>query len=482
MNAIHCSTLSSAPLFTPPPPLFTHMCGALCSHMCASGHWRIKPLAPAVCKVTYCGQAEVGGKIPRAILNTQIRSTLTGLNLTVDKFERKNIEVDAEMRGSFPTPPLLSLLAEDQISIINSCQALESSSSPSSSSSSWERLKSPSPFVVMYMQHATPLKGTRSAALGLAKADVDCGAREALAWYFQYCSRLRSKGSLEDGDPARLIVRERVPHDVVFTTIKKMPFPLFNREFVDREICATDNNGDFILACEPTDDGVDYGSSMITVRGLSQAFLRFSPIAASHGGQTHVAFYQYLDVGGVVPVSIVNKNIPSALAGLIRLRVVFQRDEEIDSTERSSLAAIFDKEQSYSEEENKHLKYVTSKIGTRQWEDFEELESFDDYVRMGKIYINGESSGVGRASTVVDASVGECAAWENAKYSREKAAIKHQAGRGESTLSERNGHTSIYRTVINFDIPGLKPREFVQVRATHTHTHTPGPHVISPLF
>ena len=54
------------------------------------------------------------------------------------------------------------------------------------------------------------------------------------------------------------------------------------------------------------------------------------------------------------------------------------------------------------------------KLGMLEWEHFEELESPEHLVKMGKIFVKNESSAIIRGSVTVDASVDasveECAA------------------------------------------------------------------------
>ena len=53
----------------------------------------------------------------------------------------------------------------------------------------------------MFMKYKQPKKGERSSvALGKAECTVDCSAKEALAWWFDYCSRERQRSSDEDGN------------------------------------------------------------------------------------------------------------------------------------------------------------------------------------------------------------------------------------------------------------------------------------------
>ena len=79
--------------------------------------------------------------------------------------------------------------------------------------------------------------------LGKAESSLDCSAKTALSWYFGICSRERMRVSLEQGHPARLILEETTPHDFKWVTVKRMPFPLTNREFVNRQLCYAQENG-----------------------------------------------------------------------------------------------------------------------------------------------------------------------------------------------------------------------------------------------
>jgi hypothetical protein len=68
-----------------------------------------------------------------------------------------------------------------------------------------------------------------SIGLGKSQGLVDCPAKEALAWWSMPTGRENMRICKENGDPARLILTEHTPHDVEYTVIKKMPFPLYNR-------------------------------------------------------------------------------------------------------------------------------------------------------------------------------------------------------------------------------------------------------------
>jgi len=119
----------------------------------------------SVCQVTYLVQAQVGGSLPRALLNTRIKSTLSLVHSMQDKFERKGKVVDAEMRSAFPLPPPLAELNDKQKLVVKSCRYLEGEEG-----GEWEPLPSSFPFVDMWCNHTPAKKGERSIALGKAIA------------------------------------------------------------------------------------------------------------------------------------------------------------------------------------------------------------------------------------------------------------------------------------------------------------------------
>ena len=85
------------------------------------------------------------------------------------------------------------------------------------------------------------------------------------------------KNSIEEANPALLCLGESRSHCHFPASIKKMPFPLNNREFVIRRVCAIDANGDTPLASASIEQTVDYGAKLKAVRGVLMSLTRFSP-------------------------------------------------------------------------------------------------------------------------------------------------------------------------------------------------------------
>ena len=413
------------------------------------GFYHFKALAPSVCQVTYLLQVKLGGSIPKAIMASRTKRVLGAVQEMQDKFERKGAVVDAEMRSAFPPPPPLAELNIEQKLVVESCRYLESEEG-----GEWEPLPSSSPFIDMWRKHTPAKKGERSVAIGKGTAVIDCPARDAAQFMFSYTSRERMRIDSEEGNPARLRQRANSAHDQVFATVKKMPFPLNNREFVARQLCTGDANGDLLVTIVPLDEVIDYGLKHRTVRGVSRALMRFTPFGES---QCQVTYIQYLDANGRIPTFVVESKIPEALGAVGELRDEFQRDDEIDKLERDQLAKVIKEEpQTYTAEEDILINKVHAKLGMLEWGHFEELESPDHLVNMCKISIEG--GGVGRASVAVDASIEECAAWEIAKMNREQA---KDAGSLERSFTKTNDHHGVYHVVYDFKIPGFQQREFL---------------------
>ena len=112
----------------------------------------------------------------------------------------------------------------------------------------WSEIKSKYRDVDMSMRYFPPKEGERSVATGRADGIIDCSAEKAAAYFFDYCSRLRMRISLEEGNPARLIVEDNAAlNEATVATVKSMPFLLNDREFVVKYVWKADSSLLFIL-------------------------------------------------------------------------------------------------------------------------------------------------------------------------------------------------------------------------------------------
>ena len=244
------------------------------------GTWRLKPIAPNVCRATLIQQGSVGGIIPQWVLNMTLKSTLSFAGDIRVRSLRNGHLVDAEVRATFPFPPRLDELDEEQTLIVARCVALEPRGQLSRIA--WTPIRSSSPFVKMLARLPAKKKGERQLAIGHASTTLDCSPLNALAWWFDFTSRMRAKISVAEGNPARLVWTTNGPHDNVAATIKRAPFPLRRREFVARQLCAVDD-GVLSWFTSSVDETVDYGEKKFTsrkraVRAFTTSLARFKPV------------------------------------------------------------------------------------------------------------------------------------------------------------------------------------------------------------
>lgn len=282
--------------------------------------------------------------------------------MTQEKYERSGKDVDAELRRAFPKPRF-GEFQEDQERVVARCQGLEASSNTDEAEESpWVKLDSQS-LTGLWMRHTPAKVGERSIATGKAMCVLDTSAFSAATTYFMALSRLNMRLSASLGHPARLLVSQVSAHDFTWATIKKAPFPFRtsnttrephppqtltspfrslrshtdDRELVARQVFLKDAAGSFVVAFEPPMEAivVDYGKNMRAVRGRATGYIKFTPAG---NAQCKLELYQRVDLGGRIPAWVVNRDFKQALVPAMNLRDLFQRDDEIDASDRGALA------------------------------------------------------------------------------------------------------------------------------------------------
>lgn len=190
----------------------------------------------------------------------------------------------------------------------------------------------------MWIKYNPPKKGERQVATGKATGILDCSAEEGAAWAMDYCSNERMRiNTVEGEDLARLELRNRArENEMALATVKNMPFPLNNREFVARQFWKTEE-GKVWLAVESIDDEVDYGVKLKMTRGLIRSIWLLEDLPVRGGAkQCKLTLIQQLDAGGFVPAWVVNKKIPEGLNTVQEAIEEFRQDEKIDAAEVSN--------------------------------------------------------------------------------------------------------------------------------------------------
>jgi hypothetical protein len=430
-----------------------------------TGVYNITELAPNICRMTRIQTVDAKGyiKLPTALEDIYTKSTMKEANRLQEKFRRNGKEVDSEVRGALVERMREGVeLEEDQKKVFGELEELFGGEREGE----WRPLESPCEGVKMEIKYKQQEKGDeRSVALGKAQGVADCSAEEAAAYYFEYCSRDRNAISRDAGNPARLEIKEgeEMINEKAFATVKTMPLLLHNREFVFKHVWKRNQDGSIIVACCSVDKDVDYGGNVgELVRGITKALFIASNIKSTGDmQQCKIQLLQFADAGGHIPVTLINKKIPLGLKALYDVSDALKKDEMIDKAALASLANIIKNEpQDYTDEEKVAIrkgKEFYEKC--KEDENFDDLKSPDERVKMKLVHVDGASSGTGFATTVVDASVEECAAYEFYFGSREFRKTSKERGITEYHVKNGNDHTFYYITTRELGLPGFAPRD-----------------------
>ncbi|GMI25387.1 hypothetical protein TeGR_g1751, partial [Tetraparma gracilis] len=421
------------------------------------GFYRFSPLAANVSRVTFVARGSLEGLVPDSAMKYGLKRTLMVVDRLRDKYERNGKSVDAELRGDFPPPPNIGQLGEEQRRIAQSCMGLETGSA----TVEWVKLKSASPFVELGMKYSKPFGDEASVALGKAKSTLDCSATDAFAYQVAVCGREKMRIGWEEGDRARLIFKEHAKHDFEWASVKKMPFPLTNREFLARCLSFKGPTGDLVLVFEALPDStkVDYGADLKVVRGKTTGVYRFKSI--NDDTQCEVTLVQHGDAGGFVPERVMVAKIPQALGGVAEMRELFQRDDAIDDAERSELAFIIKaKNEVYTDAENAVVNRIRDQLGEISDNSFEKIES-PDYLVYTEVFPAGGKNGIARASTVLDDDICTCVAWTYQLMARHFVKAFYADGGMERAVTTHNDHSFTGQLLMDLNIPTVSPREFV---------------------
>ncbi|GMI09865.1 hypothetical protein TrVE_jg7422 [Triparma verrucosa] len=172
------------------------------------------------------------------------------------------------------------------------------------------------------------------------------------------------------------------------------------------------------------------------------------------------------DTGGIIPTWVVDKKMPNALLVVQDAINDFRQDDRIDAADREDISALMEErwgEEVYSEEEIALLQRVRQKFEDSLKEGkWTHLKSPDVFVEMESIFEDGGSSAViGRASTIVDASIEDCAASEWMRMSRGQKKVHYNSGGLDRAVVNLNNHNETYHLVMDFGVTSFAPREWL---------------------
>jgi hypothetical protein len=434
-----------------------------------TGAYFFYEIAPNVCRVTRIQTVDLKfSGIHKTVMDNAIdylaKSHLVEANMLQKKFRRKGKEVDAEVRGALVERMKEGVeLEDDQKKVFGEVEELFGGYDEEG----WGPLKSPYEGVKMQFKYKQQEKGEKTLCFGRAECITDCSAEEAVAWFFEYCSRERMAISREVADAAKLEIwkggKGRI-NEKLFAVVKKLPFPFHKREFVMRYVWRQGHQDSTMsVAFVPAEEKVDYGGNLgKLVRASTSGILTAKNIEDQDGVlQCKLTLTQFMDTGGYIPVKVVNSSIPRVLGALSEISNSFKRDEDVDKAALASLTNIIKNEhQDYTKEEkeaiNKGKKFYEN---CKEGRNFDDLKSPDERVKMKLVHVDGASSGTGFATTVVDASVEECAAFEFHINSREYKTTTKVNGILASSFKESNKHNLFLRQIRTLGVPGFSYRE-----------------------
>jgi hypothetical protein len=176
-----------------------------------TGVYFINEIAPNVCRVTRIQTVDLKftGLLQKAVMDKAIdylaKNQLIEANRLQEKFRRNGKEVDAEVRGALVERMREGVeLEEDQKKVFGELEKLFGGQGERG----WGPLESPYEGVKMEIKYKQQEKGKKTLGFGRAECTSDCSAEEAVAWFFEYCSRERMVMSQDERNPARLEIRK----------------------------------------------------------------------------------------------------------------------------------------------------------------------------------------------------------------------------------------------------------------------------------
>jgi len=246
----------------------------------------------------------------------------------------------------------------------------------------WEKLdKDSSVFVKLSKKHN---KG-ESNAWGKATTTIDTSAENALAWMWDYCSNERLDAVKKLHKNPREVIKNFSPNHNMISSIKALPWPLSDRQFISENTWTKQDDGTYVYAFRPPtthefDDNrlVDIGKHKNNklVRAESKGFCTLTNVGNQ---KCELTWISHLNVNGNIPAKVMDLQIPRSLGLVTQLRERFNRDDEIDQEERNELMGVMKNHENevYSEEENEMVKRITKKMESVKHNLFTPLNSPD---------------------------------------------------------------------------------------------------------
>mmetsp|Transcript_10792 Transcript_10792/g.22152 ORF Transcript_10792/g.22152 Transcript_10792/m.22152 type:complete len:1934 (-) Transcript_10792:39-5840(-) len=430
-----------------------------------TGIYFIREIAPKVCHVVRIQSVDLHAHLPETLVNLLTKYELKSVEKIQEKFRRNGNEVDDEIRAVIVERMKQGVqLEQDQEEVFENLKNILGANGDSGDWKQVESSKFAEDVVKIEMKHVKQKKGESSIAVARAVCTSDCIAEEAAAWFFDYCSRERTAEDREKGGPARLDVTKKNAriNEKIFASIKKMPFPMRNREFVVNVIWRRNDDESISIAFSPFDEKIDYGSKIYRlVKGKSYGLVNFQNIdKVGEIDQCEMTYTVYIDMAGFIPTSILERRLPDSLIAVASCARKFKRDKEIDYINVENFKDKVNNEpQSYDATEQGVLD--RGKKFFKRCLQGKSVQQVTDDQRITLKDLRLENDHVAAVlQTNVDADPLSCLAHDFLKELREKR-LKKKSFRKlvRQDVQKLNTHAQLYRTVRNTGIPGVWLRD-----------------------
>ena len=208
------------------------------------GVWVIKRLAPNVCEATIVNRIEDTGSIPKMVFNMNIGRSLGVIYDLKGYFERNDTVVDKELRNEFIVSIPRAIVTNRVTEIVE-----EQMSKVNVIDDKWVPLpKDSNTFVKLSKMH---LEGKNINVWGKSETIIDTSAEEVLAYFWDYCSNERIKATKNLEKNPRELVKTIAPNHLVLSTIKHLPWPLNNLQFLYENTWLKKADGSYVYSWRP---------------------------------------------------------------------------------------------------------------------------------------------------------------------------------------------------------------------------------------
>ena len=411
-------------------------------------------IAPNVCSLLRIQYVDAKFSLPPSIMNILQKKQMRKANGIQEMFTRNGKKVDKEVREVLmERMTRRSELNDAQQKVFENLKELLGKDN----GADWQGIQSPYEGVTMEVKYKKQKNGKTKIVVGRAQGVADCSAEEAAAWFFEYCSRERITQSRVEGHPARLEIRkvEGETNEKFFATVKKLPFPLAWRESTFKHIWKKNTDGSISVGILGVEGAVDYGGRLgrvvrASIDGIFTATNTKQNKREGSVPQCKIHLIQRIDAGGLIPQTIVTRQVPQILGVINEIMNSFDRSDDIDRADMINIANIIKNEhQDYTEEdEGAILKGIAfARIAFLATKNSSDHNFCNGKIRLNLTYGNDDKTCVGVGSTCIDASVDECAAYEfiSTTTRRSKREAKRQ-GILSVKSKQINDHTLYYFT------------------------------------